>query len=71
MHRLHPQVSLVTRLWYEVVIIIPLSITKLTAGTGMTPPTWLGIFMAIVAVLVVMVGFGLPLMLIAIKTLDW
>ena len=40
-------------------------------GIEESRPTWIGIFSVVVAVLVVIIGFGLPLLLITIKTVDW
>ena len=37
----------------------------------MNSTTWAGILTAIIAVLVVIIGFGLPLLMISIKALDW
>ena len=37
----------------------------------MNSTTWAGILIAVIAVLVVLVGFGLPLLIGAIKALDW
>ena len=37
----------------------------------MKSTTWAGILIAVIAVLVVIISFGLPLLMIAIKALDW
>lgn len=40
-------------------------------GAEMGSPTWPGILIATIAVLVVIVVFGLPLLMIAFKAFDW